>query len=53
MTTKPARHRKYSKGAIIEKLVALTILVVVLSAIAGIACNISASTDPNAIGLPP
>ena len=48
-----AYHRKHAKGSIIESLVALTILVAVLTAIAVIACNISAPTDPNAIGLPP
>jgi hypothetical protein len=46
-------HRKHPKGAIIAKLVVLTILVAVLIAIAVIGCNISAPTDPNAIGLPP
>ena len=53
MTAMPPRHhRKHPKGAIIEKLVVLTILVAVVIAIVVI-CNLSVANDPNAIGLPP
>jgi len=48
-----AHHRKHVRGASVESLVALTVLLAVLIAIAVVACNISAPTDPNAIGLPP